>query len=232
MSAASTPIYLPPRRLAAAARWGITRDICERAQQELDQLGHNCLPIVLGDYSCAVGIRAGVTERIYIREIGAVGVSEPAPENHAGQIATDFLEGNSLAMADTPWRTIPTYYKGARQNNIDHIASPVAAKDRRRRFQPLFGLAQRIQLPSTHLRDRVPAFADIDVHISKAHQSQFTSAANRDQAIKETFPKREHVDVDHEGAPRARYLMKGDVWATGSLQRLRITMAENYDDVK
>ncbi|CAK0898486.1 unnamed protein product [Prorocentrum cordatum] len=219
MSVAFIPMYLPPRGLAVAARRNIIRDIFERVQQELDQLGHDCLPTVLGDYNCAVGIRVGVTERKYIKEIDTVGVAEPAPENHTSQIAREFLEGNPLAIADTLWRTRSTYYKGASQR----------------------------KLLSTHLHDHLPVYANIDVHICIAHRIQLTPAAKCDQvmtaypngykrfefiqrAMQETVLQQEHAIVDHEGMHLLSH--EGAIWAKRSLQRLRIKMTENYDDVQ
>ncbi|CAK0852478.1 unnamed protein product [Prorocentrum cordatum] len=99
MSAATFPIYLPPRGFAVAAHRSTARNVLEWAQQELDQLGHNCLPIAMCDYNCAFGIRADVAGRRFIGETGAAGIAEPAPEKSTRQIARNIWEGNHPAMA-------------------------------------------------------------------------------------------------------------------------------------
>ncbi|CAK0810231.1 unnamed protein product, partial [Prorocentrum cordatum] len=175
------PTYIPPRGMAVNTHKGITRNILKWTQSELDKLGHNCLPIILGDYNCAFGMRRDTTGRKYIEATESIGIEEPALENITSSQMRDFLDDDHLAITDTFRRTGPTYYGGARTSKIDHVALPATALCRVRQTNPLLGLARRLQLHvSAHLADHVPMCMNLDVRIAKTHISKLAPHANRD----------------------------------------------------
>ncbi|CAK0814757.1 unnamed protein product, partial [Prorocentrum cordatum] len=175
------PICIPLRGMAVNTRKGITRTILMWIQSELDKLGHNCLPIILGDYNCAFGIRRDTTGRKYIDATESIGTEEPALENTTSSQMRDFMDDNHLAIAYTFRRTGPTYYRGAHTSKIDHVALPATALCRACHLNPSLGLARRLQLHvSAHLTDHVPIYMNLDVHIAKTHTSKLTPHANRD----------------------------------------------------
>ncbi|CAK0909103.1 unnamed protein product [Prorocentrum cordatum] len=111
-------------------------------------------------------------------------------------------------MADAFWTTGPTFYKGTHKSKIDHIAVPIESLGRIRQLHPLLGLARRLQRHvSTHLRDHVPVFVNMDIHVTRAHIPKLTPQANTDCLM----------GACSDGIPRAEGWAEGLRWYIAGL---------------
>eukprot|EP00959_Pyramimonas_sp_CCMP1952_P361260 7565808-Pyramimonas_sp.AAC.1 len=101
LSIAIFPIYVPPKGMAANTLRQVTKRILRWISDEIDKLGHACVPIVAGDWNCGFGYQVDQTGKRFVQhDSEEIGTAELTHESQVSRLVRDFLEENHLSMFD------------------------------------------------------------------------------------------------------------------------------------